>query len=171
MKKLTLIVPCIMLLFACNKNTDVSISTVIIPGTPYDTFTLNYNGVTYSDSANQLKLFCTITKRSFGSLFSLRTTNNSFFPIEMELTDIPGPLNSLGIYRQAPVDSSVVGPNYFYGYINNVRSSSYSVDSTLVNITYATFDTIIGSYTIWIRNSTYAKTVTGRIRCYDAVVN
>ena len=170
MKKLLLIALCPVVLLACNKNESISGTTKVISSpVVLDTFTLTYNGTTYADSANRLSLSVYIQRQSSRSLFTLFANASSFFPISMEMTNIPGPLNSVGVYKVAPADSFVQGQYYFDDFSEG-SSTNYLIDSVMVNITYASIDTVLGSYIIWLRTGMAAKPTSGVIRCYHAQI-
>ena len=171
MKKILITALCFLVLAACNKDTATSGSTKIIVTQPVvDTFTLANNGVTYTDSAGQLSLACEIDKAPAGSVLSISNAYCSFFPASLQLVDVPGPLNSLGIYKVAPVDSPANQYSTFFEASNGVQQS-YSLDSIMVNITYASVDTVKGSYTLWVHGFPASQPITGIIRCYHALVD
>jgi len=83
---------------------------------------------------------------------------------------MPGPMNSVGVYKVAPADSFVSG-QFIFEQFTGISGVTYSFDSVMVNITYASVDTILGSYIFWLRTGTDSKPVSGIFRCYHAQID
>ena len=158
---------------ACKKKTD-SPPTDPLSNILPDKLTITDNGTAYTDSGyfNYGELQCIIKKTANNSELTLYHTADSNFPITLNLINVVGPLNSLGLYQLSPIDSSSI-PTYSQSTFTEVFSGGegYTVDSIHVNVTAASLQTVLGSYQIWLNNTTGPKTVTGTITCYDARIN
>jgi hypothetical protein len=161
-------------LSACKKKSDSSPAS----GGSSDTtiITLIDNGATYKDStistATPLKdpIQCSIKKTTTNSIFTMRLTATSAFPVIITISNATGPVNSIGAYKVTPVDS--IAPKNISSFTEIFSGGeNYSVDSVSVNISEAYGKTILGNYQMWLRNDSGSKIVSGNITCYKATIN
>ncbi len=174
-KNIFFIITCPLVIAACTKSTSVTGSTSITysANQHQDTFTVVDNGVTFSANSTFANIGeCVIEKSPSGSLFSIRTFQTTSFPFGISLHNIPGPLDGAGIFKQALADSPglVSSTSTVVEVINDSVQINYFVDSAIINISYASVNTIIGSYTLWmnVAYDTTRKTLTGIIKLYTA---
>lgn len=144
-----------------------------------DTATLVDNGTSYTYTGQGIQgTMCDIHHIGGKSYFIFYIQPTAAMPdVWMTIAAI-GPANGLGIYNPVPeTDFSMCCAPYasqFTEYFNG--ANNYNVDSVMVNITKAagymnTLDTIEGDYEMWLSNAVGSKTVTGSIKCRNAVIN
>ena len=159
----------ILLLTSSSKKSSTSTTTKV---QIEDAITLVDNGVTYTNIGSKGGFGnCTISKTINYSSLSLSVNTNSAFPISFKINDAGGPPNSLGVYKFAPIDTVDTRLNYNSSFTETFSGGeSYTVDSILINITYAAGTTILGTYQFWLSNISGNKTVTGIIKWHDAYI-
>ena len=165
MRTILFIVISILLLAACNKS--ISNKVVITSTRTPDTFTVTDNGVTYTDIEDTLYgMVCREEIFNDGPFFELSNNNAAAFPI---FIGIFAPVNGIGIYKIAPIDSNASPVYHQIGYLFTESfngGEAYNVDSLIFNITTDTAITIIGNYQLWLSNDSGNKMVTGTISCH-----
>ena len=171
MKKILLIAICAIAIAACTKNTAPPGTNNVITSPHHDTLILADDGRFFKDSINpDFEIVCTLNKTPTGSFFALRTFSTPSFPISMLMTGIPGPLNGIGVYKLAPIDSSSAGFEWQFTE-NFPGGTSYGLDSIMINVTAADINTVKGNYIIWLTDGTDRKTVNGIFSIFNATIN
>ena len=166
MKQVLLIALSAIFMAACSKTaapgTNVFTTTIA-----RDTFSLIDNGITFSDSDNDMPYECYILKTDSCSYFNLRLFQNSPWPIQVVLQNVPGPLNGTGIYKQGYIDNQ--GMYNFAESFNNEDIPNI-IDSAMIDVTYANVDTLKGNITFWLMSALTGeyKTVTAVFKFYNA---
>ena len=170
MKKIVLIVICLIAVAACNKNQSNTTTVTTFAPNSIDTFSITDDGITYIDTQSRRNNGASIMlqKTSNTSFLEISTSSNAHFPISLNIGNIPGPINGIGVYKISPVDSTFNSGSLVESYSGG---EAYAVDSITVNITSAAITTVTGSYQIWLRNVARSKTVSGTIKCFHAIIN
>ena len=171
MKKILLIAICPIVIAACTKNTAQPGTNTNITSPHHDTLILADDGRFFKDSTNpDFQIECTLSKKPTGSVFSLRAFTTASFPVSMLISGIPGPLNGIGVYKLAPIDST--SGNFEAQFTERFPGgTSFGVDSLMINVTTADISTVKGNYIIWLRNGTDRKTVNGIFSIFNATIN
>ena len=170
MKKIVLIVISLIAVAACNKNQSATTTVTTFPPNAIDTFTLTDNGVTYIDTQSHRNTGASIVlqKTNTKTFLQISASSNTRFPISLNIGNIPGPINGIGIYKISPIDSLFTSGSFIETYSGG---EAYTIDSITVNITAAAITTVTGSYQIWLRNVAGSKTVGGTIKSFHATIN
>ena len=169
MKQISLILVCLALLTACNKNQVVPVTVNVISSNVIDTFTLTDNGITYIDTGTShfgTGAAITISEQAGNDFLNIIAGPNLHFPFEFSIQDIMGPGNGVGLYT-LPAADSMNGNSFAEAYSGG---EGYTIDSAAVNLTTVSTTLVAGTYELWLSNINGRKTISGTIKCHHPVI-